>query len=253
MIFIASLHNTETIFEQLSVIYALPRQRINSLNVVLPYFPTGTMERVDTEGQIATANASCRCSRSPVADAGEDAVGRADDVPRPRAVHHLRHPRAAGALLLQRLGHSQVLFIPIIMRSLETAIPLLLDALAVEHEADEHNWSPATLAIAFPDEGAHKRFHRAFPASWHQIMCLKVRDGDARVVRLKDGDPRGRHVLVVDDLVQTGGTLLETVKLLHAHGAASVSCYVTHAVFPRDSWRRFIDPVSDAGNNSLAG
>jgi len=26
-----------------------------SFTVILPYFPTGTMERVDTEGQVATA------------------------------------------------------------------------------------------------------------------------------------------------------------------------------------------------------
>jgi hypothetical protein len=35
--------------------YSLPRYMIKSLTVVLPYFPTGTMERVEEEGQIATA------------------------------------------------------------------------------------------------------------------------------------------------------------------------------------------------------
>ena len=65
VIFIASLHNVETIFEQVSVIYALPRYRVNSLNVVLPYFPTGTMERVDTEGQVATANVTFHCATHP--------------------------------------------------------------------------------------------------------------------------------------------------------------------------------------------
>jgi hypothetical protein len=28
-------------------------------------------------------------------------------------------------------------------------------------------------------------------------------------VRIKEGDPRGRHVVIVDDLVQSGGTLVE--------------------------------------------
>ena len=31
------------------------RYLARSFTLILPYFPTGTMERVDTEGQIATA------------------------------------------------------------------------------------------------------------------------------------------------------------------------------------------------------
>ena len=36
---------------------------------------------------------------------------------------------------------------------------------------------------------------------------------------------------------QTGGTLIECAKALKAAGAAKVSCFVTHGVFPRESWR----------------
>ncbi|CAL5330101.1 unnamed protein product [Camellia sinensis] len=32
------------------------------------------------------------------------------------------------------------------------------------------------------------------------IVCAKVREGDQRIVRLKEGDPRGRHVMIVDRL-----------------------------------------------------
>ena len=47
-----------------------------------------------------------------------------------------------------------------------------------------------------------------------QVICTKVRDADKRIVRLKEGEPRGRHVVIVDDLVQSGGTLIECQKLL---------------------------------------
>lgn len=40
-------------------------------------------------------------------------------------------------------------------------------------------------------------------------MCTKVREGDKRIVRLKEGNPAGCHVVIVDDLVQSGGTLIE--------------------------------------------
>eukprot|EP01018_Ginkgo_biloba_P009497 Gb_38970 [translate_table: standard] len=42
-----------------------------------------------------------------------------------------------------------------------------------------------------------------------KIICTKVREGEQRLVRLKEGNPAGRHVVIVDDLVQTGGTLIE--------------------------------------------
>lgn len=48
-----------------------------------------------------------------------------------------------------------------------------------------------------------------------QIVCAKVREGDQRIVRLKEGDPKGRHVVIVDDLVQSGGTLIECQVRMH--------------------------------------
>lgn len=43
------------IFEQLSVIYALPKLFVSSFTLVLPFFPTGTSERMEDEGDVATA------------------------------------------------------------------------------------------------------------------------------------------------------------------------------------------------------
>lgn len=38
---------------------------------------------------------------------------------------------------------------------------------------------------------------------------------------------------------RAGGTLIECQRLLATQGAAHVSAYVTHGVFPNESWRRF--------------
>lgn len=51
------------------------------------------------------------------------------------------------------------------------------------------------------------------------MICTKVRDGAKRIVRLKEGEPQGRHVVIVDDLVQSGGTLIECHALLSSLGA----------------------------------
>ena len=44
--FLASFQDAGSIFEQLSIIYQMPRMFVSSFTLVLPYFPTGTAERV---------------------------------------------------------------------------------------------------------------------------------------------------------------------------------------------------------------
>ena len=65
--------------------------------------------------------------------------------------------------------------------------------------------------IAFPDDGAAKRFSSMFQGLGFEIVtCGKTRgDGDKRLVTIQDGDCVGKNVVIVDDLVQTGGTLFE--------------------------------------------
>jgi ribose-phosphate pyrophosphokinase len=207
-VFLASFDTPGAIFEQLGVIYALPRYGVKSLKVILPYFPTGTMERVDEEGQVATAMTLARMlSVIPPTKSGPAEVVIYD-------IHALQE---------------RFYFRDGVIPRLESGIPLLKARLQ----------DMIRVAIAFPDEGAWKRFHRMFDG-YPQILCDKVRNGDMRVVTIKEGDPRDMNVVIVDDLVQTGGTLHACKDALFAARAATVSAYVTHGVFPKESWRTFV-------------
>lgn len=99
---------------------------------------------------------------------------------------------------------------------------------------------PAIDCIAFPDDGAAKRFGKMFDDFPCHVICGKHREGDKRIVRIMDGDATGRHVVIIDDLVQSGGTLFECGVALKTSGAASVSAFCAHGVFPNESWRRFL-------------
>jgi phosphoribosylpyrophosphate synthetase len=74
------------------------------------------------------------------------------------------------------------------------------------------------------------------------IVCGKIRQGDRRIVTVQDGEPAGKRIVIVDDLVQSGGTLLECGTALLERGAAEVNAYATHAVFPGSSWKKFKQP-----------
>ena len=55
VLFLASFHNNDVTLSQFQVIICLLQSFIESLTVVLPYYPVGTMERVTKEGTVATA------------------------------------------------------------------------------------------------------------------------------------------------------------------------------------------------------
>lgn len=115
--------------------------------------------------------------------------------------------------------------------SLQTTIPMLVKRLK-DSKID---------CIAFPDDGAAKRFGSMFKGLGFEIVtCGKTRDGDKRVVNIQDGNPNGKRIVIVDDLVQTGGTLFECGVALKAAGAIEVNAFVAHGVFPNQSWKRFM-------------
>ena len=60
------------------------------------------------------------------------------------------------------------------------------------------------------------------------------------------GDVRGKNVLIVDDMIDTGGTLAEAVKLVIDQGAVRVSIAATHGIFSRGALERLTSlPVGE--------
>jgi len=87
-------------------------------------------------------------------------------------------------------------------------------------------------AVAAPDLGAKDRA-RLVAKKLHVpvIVVAKRRLGPGRVEsRLQSGKPKGHRILLVDDIVDSGGTLFEAAKVLKKNGAKSVMAYVSHAV-----------------------
>ena len=63
-------------------------------------------------------------------------------------------------------------------------------------------------------------------------VASKQRFADRHVVvSLPDMEVDNRAVVLVDDMISTGHTMIETAQQLFARGAKSVSCLVTHALF----------------------
>ncbi len=64
------------------------------------------------------------------------------------------------------------------------------------------------------------------------IVATKERLGDRSVrIKLPEGNYQGREVVLIDDMVSTGNTLIAVAEALREAGAGPVHCLVTHALF----------------------
>ena len=62
-------------------------------------------------------------------------------------------------------------------------------------------------------------------------VFTKKRLGDAHVeVRPREANANGRDVLIVDDIISTGGTIIEAVKILLSQGARHIEVACTHPI-----------------------
>lgn len=237
VVFFGSMYDPKNFTEQLSMILVLPRQRIRSLDIFFPYFGPGTMERVEKEGVLATAETyaqiiSTSCQTSTI-----------DGPPK-------IHIFDIHALPNRHYFNDNVIV------CMESAISLLKEKINTN------------TTIVFPDDGAAKRFKPDFE-NYTIIVCAKERIGTERHIRISDKHrfPKNKLIqiqklqncVIVDDLVQSGETLkmcsiaiknyynqlLEESNLdesiLSNYRKQNVCAYVTHAIFPERAYQKFFN------------
>ena len=88
------------------------------------------------------------------------------------------------------------------------------------------------LCIASPDMGGSKRAHSyAKFLNSDVVICYKQRK-KANVIEKMEliGDVEGKNVILVDDMVDTAGTLVKASEIMKDKGAVSVRAICTHAI-----------------------
>lgn len=96
------------------------------------------------------------------------------------------------------------------------------------------------LAVASPDVGGIKMaraFAKRLEADLVVIDKRRPRQNDAEVMNII-GDVQGKNILIVDDLVDTAGTLCNAVKALQHAGARDVYAACTHPVLSGEALKR---------------
>lgn len=99
------------------------------------------------------------------------------------------------------------------------------------------------IAIAAPDMGGAKRANAyARYLQCPVIICHKSRERANVVGSITAiGDVEGKNVIIVDDMIDTAGTLTKAANVLKEMGAASVRACATHAVFSGNAYERIAE------------
>ncbi|MBE7651818.1 ribose-phosphate pyrophosphokinase [Tenacibaculum finnmarkense] len=96
------------------------------------------------------------------------------------------------------------------------------------------------LTIASPDMGGSKRAY-AYSKFLESdvVICYKQRQ-KANVIAYMEliGEVKGKNVILVDDMIDTGGTLTKAADLMMERGALSVRAICTHPILSGDAYER---------------
>ena len=70
--------------------------------------------------------------------------------------------------------------------------------------------------------------------------------GDTTEIIAMNAEVSGKHVIIYDDMIRTGGSLIQAAQAYKSAGASKISAIATHGVFPSNALNRIVEhPIFD--------
>ncbi|MDF1548087.1 MAG: ribose-phosphate pyrophosphokinase [Bacteroidales bacterium] len=195
---------TENLFELLLMVDAARRASAYKIVAVIPYFGFARQDRKDKPRvsigakMVANLLTASGVDRVVTMDLHADQIQGFFDMP----VDHL---------------YASALFLPYIL-----------------------NMNLEDLVVASPDMGGTKRANTyAKFLKAPMVISYKSREkanivGEMKVI----GDIKGKNVIILDDMIDTAGTLSKAANIMKDQGAKSVRAFATHAVLSGPAYER---------------
>ena len=186
----------ENFFEMLMTVDAARRSSAREVILILPYLPHSRQERRD--------NQRTSISSRMVAD------------------------------MVQLMGADRIITLDLHTNAIEGFYKIPLDPLSIHRLYIDHirALNLSNLCLCSPDFGGIKRikeYKKQLDAD--MVVINKERLKANQVAHMEIiGDVANKNVVIVDDLVDTAGTLCKAADLLMDHGARSVRAYCTHGI-----------------------
>ncbi|MFH1187928.1 MAG: ribose-phosphate pyrophosphokinase [bacterium] len=191
----------DNLMELLITIDALKRASAGEITAVIPYYGYSRQDRKSTSREPITA----KLAASMLETAGADRVVTID----------LHVDQIQG-------------FFNVPSDNL-TAMPILAKAIAEKKLKD--------VVVVAPDAGSATRARRLADLLLADIAIINKRrtaHGESKVMELI-GDVKNKNVILLDDMIDTGGTIANAAAELKKQGANDVYICATHAIFSKDA------------------
>jgi len=138
------------------------------------------------------------------------------------------------ASLIERAGADRILALDLHAAQIQGFFDVPVDHLFAAPVMIEYFKPQATqhLTVVSPDAGGVERARAFAKRLKAPLAIIDKRREDVNVAEVMHiiGRVKGRNCLIVDDLIDTGGTLVKATEALLEKGATSVSACATHAV-----------------------
>lgn len=186
----------ENFFEMLLAVDAARRSSAKEVVLVIPYLPHSRQERRDSQRTSISARM--------IAD------------------------------IIQLMGADRIITLDLHTNAIEGFYKVPMDPLSSLRLFVDHikNANPENLCLCSPDFGGIKRikqYKKHFDADMVVINKERLRPNQVAHMEII-GDVKDKNVIIIDDLVDTAGTLSKAADLLMESGAVSVCAYCTHGV-----------------------
>jgi len=199
---------TENLMEVLIFTDALKRSSAHEINVIIPYFGYARQDRMARPREPITAKL--------IAD------------------------------LLTAAGIKRIITVDVHTLQIQGFFAVPVEIMSVlpmfghhiRQKFDEKNIDLADVVVVSPDHGSALRARDLASLLPHSTLALvdkrRPAPNQAEVSALI-GSVKGKIAIVVDDIVDTGGTMTAAASLLQREGARTILGYATHGVFSRDA------------------
>jgi ribose-phosphate pyrophosphokinase len=186
----------ENFFEMLMTVDAARRSSAKEVILIIPYLPHSRQERRD--GQRTAISSRM------VAD------------------------------MIQLMGADRIITLDLHTNAIEGFYKIPVDPLSSHRLFLQHIQQSKTedLCLCSPDFGGIKRikeYKKNLEAEMVVINKERLKPNTVASMEII-GDVKNKNVVIIDDLIDTAGTLCKAADLLFEHGAISVSAYCTHGV-----------------------
>lgn len=210
----------DSLMELLIMIDAAKRSSASRITAVIPYFGYARQDRKSA-------------SRTPITA---------------KLVANLLTSAGADRILTMDLHAGQIQgFFDIPVDDLTSRVVFAKDIKRSIGFIDDPEVEQVKTVFVSPDAGGVVRA-RKFADMFHGDIAIvdKMRPeaGKSEVMNLI-GDVKGKHAILVDDIVDSGGTLCNAAKAIMDAGALSVRAYITHGVLSNDACQKVEKSVLD--------